>query len=147
MKNIPLNLKELVINTSWNDIWPELIRNFPNVEDQQQGYQNVFDSLHCIDIIESDLVLNIKIFVEDGVRGADVAAYNDECPGGYSMKFTPWGEWLGLQIATNTLQELSHAEILALCLYEMTWGGSSDEEVQNYAGDLKKICGEMVDDM
>jgi len=147
MINRELNLKKLVETTPWSEVWVELLRNYQHVKKQKPGYQEVFEKLQLIEIIESDLVLGIKPYDEDGNKGVDIAAYNDECPAGYSMTFSPWGEWLGLPIFHKTLEELSHAEILAHCLYRMTWMGGSDEDVQESAKELKEKLDAYFDDM
>ena len=53
------------------------------------------------------------------------------------MKAAPWGEWMGLDISPETLENFSYAEIVAHCLYEMTWFGGSEEEVKGFCDDLK----------
>jgi len=131
MENQILAVKDLIPTTPWGEILKELLRSYPwIIEEEEQEYKEVFNKLHFIVAKPSDLVLIIKIFFDQGERRADAAAYNDECPGGYSMMATPWGEVLGYTIAAETLEQLSHAEILAHCLYDMTWFGSSEIKIE-----------------
>ena len=44
----------------------------------------------------------------------------------YSASFTPYTEWLGMKIDASSL-DLKDADIVALCLYEMTWYGDETE--------------------
>ncbi|MDD2740432.1 MAG: hypothetical protein PHR94_16000 [Methylomonas lenta] len=90
-------------------------------------------------------MLYIKIFFEEGQRLADTAAYNEECPGGYSMMVSAWGDWLGLTISLENLEQLSYAEILTHCLYGMTWFGSSEDDIQDYTDELQTKCSEMIE--
>ena len=48
----------------------------------------------------------------------------------YAIEFKPWDEWLGMTIAEQTLKEFSEPQILAHCLYEMTFVGFNQEEIQ-----------------
>lgn len=131
-----VTVKDLVKSTPWDAIWKEMPRLYAQVANSEEGYKMVFDRLHLIVPEPSDLVLNIKIFFENGDRIADVAAYNEECPDGYSMKASSWGCMLGLTISPEVIEQLSHAEIVAHCLYEITWFGSSEEEIQDFCNNI-----------
>lgn len=144
MENQSITLKDVIPKTAWPEIWKELLTHHPYIlvdssgkqickeSDLESGYMAVFTKLNDIVEIPSDLVLIIKMFEQEYGQykySFDPAAYNEECPGGYSMMASPWGEWLGLTISPETLEQYSYAEIIAHCLYEMTWFGGSEAEV------------------
>jgi hypothetical protein len=133
METTEITVYDLIKSTAWDAVSEEMSKCYPHVlDDEQQGYNEIFTKLDSIIPEPSDLVLFIKIFFDEGKRCADFAAYNDECPGGYSMMASPWANILGLTICRQTIDELSPAEIIAHCLYEMTWFGSSEEEIAEF---------------
>ncbi len=48
----------------------------------------------------------------------------------YAIEFVPWKEWLGMTINKDTLVEFNELEIISHCLYEMTFVGYNEEEIQ-----------------
>jgi hypothetical protein len=50
----------------------------------------------------------------------------------YALEFTKWNEWLGMDIDSETLNnvELTKADIVSHILYEMTYCGYQEEEIQ-----------------
>lgn len=60
----------------------------------------------------------------------------------YAIEFTPWNEWLGMDIEPSTLENLSYEEILGHCLWEMTFVSWDQNEIKEKIEDL----GKMVDD-
>ncbi len=53
-----------------------------------------------------------------------------------AIEFTPWNEWLGMDVSPESLSEFNELEIIAHCLYEMTFVGYGEEEIQ---AELDKI--------
>ncbi|MCS6796219.1 MAG: hypothetical protein NZ516_09690 [Raineya sp.] len=41
----------------------------------------------------------------------------------YGLEFTKWDKWLGMDLASETIENFSDLEIIAYCLYEMTFLG------------------------
>jgi hypothetical protein len=135
METTEITVNDLIKSTTWEAIWKEMPLLYSQVVESEEGYKEVFAKLESIIPEPSDLVLFIKIFFEEGKRYADFAAYNEECPEGYSMMASSWASILGLTISRETFDQLSSAEIIAHCLYEMTWFGSSEEEIEAFCED------------
>jgi hypothetical protein len=55
----------------------------------------------------------------------------------YALDFTPWEEWLGMQIDPSTLLEFSESEIIAHCLWEMTFHGFEQNKIQTKVAELR----------
>lgn len=53
----------------------------------------------------------------------------------YSASFTHYSEWLGMKIDPSS-EKLADSDIVALCLYEMTWYGD-EEETQSVHDQIK----------
>lgn len=59
-----------------------------------------------------------------------------------ALEFTPWDEWLGMNIDQSSLNDFSSYEIICHCLHEMTFMGFDQEEIKN---ELDKIKDAMED--
>lgn len=49
---------------------------------------------------------------------------------GYAIEFLEWGKWLRMDLAPETTTKFSDLEIIAHCLYEMTFIGFDEEEIK-----------------
>jgi hypothetical protein len=56
----------------------------------------------------------------------------------WGIEFTPWNEWLGMEIDSETINTFSKEEIVMHCLWEMTFCGYEQEEIQEKITDLKE---------
>lgn len=61
----------------------------------------------------------------------------------WGLDFRPWAEWLGMAVKAEPELELSDADMLANILYEMTFVGWDDEEIQAEFGKLKEAVEEI----
>src|SRR5690606_21284179 len=96
-----------------------------------EGYRKVYGVLQ--EIASSDTRMQLEIcLVED-----DEFDYHDVCgirPGettSYAIEFRPWSEWLGMTVTEKTLASYTELEILAHCLFEMTFMGFDEETIQD----------------
>jgi cell division septum initiation protein DivIVA len=55
-----------------------------------------------------------------------------------NIGITPWNEWLGMTISKQTAEEFTELEIISHCLYEMTFMGYDEAEIQDFKSDLEK---------
>lgn len=61
------------------------------------------------------------------------------------LEFTPWAEWLGMEIKNP--HYLSDSEFVAHCLYEMTFYGFTEAAIQNLMDDIEKNIEECVNEL
>ena len=66
--------------------------------------------------------------------GCDEEFLNSEV--GYALDFTPWNEWLGMEIDEISFQKLTKDEVCACILWEMTFHGFSEEPIQERSKEL-----------
>jgi hypothetical protein len=52
------------------------------------------------------------------------------------LEFTRWSEWLGMQIDKTSIKNFTELEIISRCLFEMTFMGFDENEIQE---ELNKI--------
>ena len=55
-----------------------------------------------------------------------------------ALEFTPWDEWLGMDIDQSSLKDFSSYEIICHCLDEMTFMGFDQEEIKNEMDKIKE---------
>jgi len=56
----------------------------------------------------------------------------------YSIEFKPWAEWLGMHFTLNTLESFNEERVVAACLWEMTYHGYDDNDVQERWTSIQK---------
>jgi hypothetical protein len=157
-------LKQLIEDTSWEEIKESLIRVCKVSDDNFDGYMSVIQKLSdmepvlnktriCVEWVPPDEKFNDEgywdVHGKDGTLQKDTDDFqffkdcseefaNSEVT--YAIEFTPWKEWLGMEIDPETANniELTRSDIVAQCLWEMTFCGYEEEEIQEKVDDLKK---------
>jgi hypothetical protein len=140
-----MTLKDLVQNNSWLSLASVLIDLYPEEEENIEAYQMVFNKLLIMNPEETGMAIVIKSVTDDfdGEEYVDVSGkykhpQDEEEAVLQAIEFTPWNKWLGMDIGSEGLGNFSELEILAHCLYEMTFAGFEEEEVQEQLDSLKK---------
>ncbi len=135
-----MTLKDLLRKNSWLNIQKELYRQYPEEEVNDEGYETVFGKLQMMRAQQSDTVIVLTLvadetlydtpYVDVSGRKLKSPATDDVAAESYAIEFKPWDEWLGMTIDEQTAREFSETQILAHCLYEMTFVGFNQEEIQ-----------------
>lgn len=60
----------------------------------------------------------------------------------WAIEFTDWSIWLGMQIATETMNSFSEIEIMVHCMDEMTFCGFSQAKIKKQFNLLMKLADE-----
>jgi hypothetical protein len=129
----------------WLNIEDKFISLYPDQQKNIIAYDKVFNELKILQPENSELTINL-IWVRDDFdeeEYVDVSGYlanqeatSDETTVSYALDFTPWEEWLGMDIDDKSIQAFSEPEIISHCLYEMTFYGFTQEKIQK---EWKKI--------
>lgn len=142
-------LKEILKGINWLHVQMELIDQYSEEEENIKDYEKVFRLIELMDVIESELVLFISEEVdpisdekyidvsgvkEEGLEKIDSQGSNQS----YALEYIPWEEWLGMKIAKATLENFSNLEIIAHCLYEMTFVSFDQDEIKKSFDELNK---------
>jgi hypothetical protein len=137
-----IKLKELVIKTSFEDIWDVLIENYKDIVENHDQYNNVFKKLFVLEGAEN--IENIVIMIEKTGLDSEEVFYNvcgiknlNEVMGRYNLSYMTWDKWLGYDVAGDTIAKYTPAEIVAHCIWEMTWNGFTEEQLQKRIEDLE----------
>ena len=90
-----------------------------------------YDELEII-LTEYDCDLNFENEKETyvDVSGQKKIPDPDSITNGYAIEFLGWDKWLGMYLATETLNKFSELEIIAHCLFEMTFVDYEEEAIQ-----------------
>lgn len=164
-----MKFKELLDDVTWMQIEEVLIRIYKVNPHNLEGYMSVVQKLSnmtpkesnmriCIDWVPPDDRFNDEGYWNvHGRNGtlhkdtddaelfpnADEDFLNSEVT--YAIEFNKWAEWLGMEIDTNTANNINlmKADIVAHALWEMTFCGYEEEEIQDKADELKERAEEV----
>jgi len=134
-----MTFNDLIRKHEWEEIEPVLIKLYEDVP--IEGYKVVFSELKRLEPLPNDENLSILIKKEiDHFDGSEFIHVNGIQPDNkttYGLSFSMWQNWLGYDIHRRSLN-YSEVEIIAHCLWEMTWSGFTQEQIQLQNDELSK---------
>lgn len=139
---------DAVLSVEFDNVFAALCKFYPDQEKNRSGYKDVFSKLrlmapahHRLD----DLYINIEKYVEDGVDCVDVSGVNPRKTNGkrYAMDLSSWTVWNSMFITQETLDTFTAEEIVAACLYEMTFFGFEENSAQKMRNEMFKAFEEI----
>jgi len=132
-----VKLKELITKYAWAEIRSALLRLYPDQEKSIAGYQHVYDMLLRLSAKPTPMAIMIEKYTDDFTDTPyDTVSGRDET-GSYGIEFTDWSEWLGMDIDASTLAAYPELDIIAHCLWEMTFFGYSQEDIHKQLADFE----------
>lgn len=129
--------KELIISCDPLTVFESLAMHYDQPCTQ---YAEIIDKLLEIEPTCSEYTLCL-IDVEDP-RSKDIytevygAKVNDDER--YSLSFSPWSEWLASEIHETSMAMYSQYNIVAHCLFEMTFHGFTEQSIADFKNELSK---------
>lgn len=138
---------ELIHANNWLSIEMTLLDLYPDQFNMLEEYRNVFERLKNLEPEESKWRIILSEEEEDPDDDGEITTYIDVSGQdgtkdengtiiSYALEFTEWKEWLGMDIDTQTFENFTELEIIAHCLYEMTFVGFDEDEIQ---GELRSF--------
>ena len=117
--------------------------------DYKNGYINVINELKILEPIINDMVINVKlipektwndpdtneIYIDDAYY--DVSGFISTSEYSQGLEFTKWEEWLGMEI--NNINNIPNHEFIAHCLYELTFIGFDQNNIQEEINEINKL--------
>lgn len=140
---------QLIKSHSWLSVKLTLERLFPEQDNLMENYERMFDRLKFISEKESNITIDVHWVHDDydNTDYVDVSGYYtnpEDNTDGYSnslaIEYTPWQDWPGMPVDTNSFQNFTELEIIAYCLNEMTYAGYEQEEIQAEIDRIKKMA-------
>lgn len=135
---------DYVHETSWDDVAQAMTKDYDWLTERDyfhDKYGEIYERLKTTELIDSDKFVYIK-FIQEGEDEEDwytdvtmsVDGITDSRIG---IDFVEWGECLSLQVNPVAFDAYTIPEILGHFLYEITFYGATNEQVQ---AKYRKIC-------
>ena len=150
-----MKLNRLVATQSWEEVWAALLRLYPDQEKGIEGYRYVFETLNTLTPAETIMRICIEAVVDEDtgdtyhdVSGKDGTLHKEqidvpeqfrqgdrgEQEVSWASNSGDWAEWLGMEIDPDTLTRYAEPDIIAHCLWEMTFFGYTPEDIGQHVG-------------
>lgn len=144
-----IRFADLLKQVEFNDVWKVLVRQYPDQSGCRDGYEKVFNTLVCMRPLKhnlNDMFIRIEHSPADKYCDRDwydVHGIMLDKPMRYGIEFIPWIDWVSMFVTSDTLELLNPTEIVAHCLWEMTYNGFDEPVIQST---LNKMCKD-IDEM
>lgn len=139
--------KDLLGSHSWDEVIATgVLQTYPSAAKNMEGYEKAFHQLRKLAASATDTIICLRRefepeekrwyvcvsgrFPQGTKRGVDVVPGSGKKPKRtqfHALDFQPWAEWLGMEVDAQSLNEYPEAEIIAHCLWEMTFHGFSPD--------------------
>lgn len=142
-----MKFKDILKNTTWLRIENKLLELYPDEKNNISGYEKVYNDLLLMKPKSQNISIVLSLHTDefDNTEYVDVSGKNNfpeednnEHTFSLALEFAAWREWLGMDIEEDTLQNFSKLEIIAHCLYEMTFVSFEEDEIQDKLKNLEK---------
>jgi len=145
-----MKLHELLETLSNDSILSSIISEYPAQKESSDNYVNVLNELRS----QQPLYNTTVIHIWKEKKGSDVYGTNGtkrendpEKEESQILEFTPWEQWLGMEIDDKALQEHTKEQVMAHCLYEMTFISFSKHEIAKQREQMYDIVEKLRKDM
>lgn len=137
-----MKLNDLIKSYNWLSVELTLLQLYPDQDKMVDEYRNVYKKLKITEPADYDELEIILIEYEDDsafendeetyidASGRNKMSDPNEIIYSYALEFLEWDKWLGMDLATETIEKFSDLEIIAHCLYEMTFVDYDEEAIQ-----------------
>lgn len=139
-------LYDLIREVSFEDVFSRICFYYPSQCDSKVGYENAFNELlgkkqnkHLL----GDLFIEVEIIEDEDEYYLEVTGVNTKSGVHYAIELCEWTDWLTMFITKETLDRLSKEDIVAGCLYEMTFFGFSEKSVMEQLNKMENAYKEM----
>lgn len=149
-----MKLNDLIKSYNWLSVELTLLQLYPDQEEMLDEYRIVFEKLKITEPAEYD-ELEIILTEHDSdpnfesekstyvdVSGQKKIPEPNDITNGYAIEFLEWDKWLGMDLATETTKKFSDLEIIAHCLYEMTFIDYDEKAIQEQLKSLNDMAKE-----
>ena len=131
-----MRLKKIVMSTGWDDVKIHIMRHYQKPKKNVKGYRKVFKELKFLTPIHDD-EMKIVIKKEEDYHSVYGKLKDDLS---WGLEYVLWERWLGMKVSKKTLMEYSYEEIVAHCLYEMTFMGFKQKQIKRALDKMNSEC-------
>ncbi len=136
-----MTLKKLMKNVKNEQILDELLMAYPECITEKHLYDEVLTYLGNVEEKPFDeFVIAIALIdpsMDDGYEEdideeayLSISGYSEKEDLHFALGFTRWEEWVNAKIDIQDGLEVNPAELVAICLYEMTFYGFDQEDIK-----------------
>ena len=130
-----MRFKKLIQNNTWSNISSKFSEIYPETIKNLEGYKVVFEKLVMMQPEEIDMSIVLSQKKYDNEEYIDVSAQynnprNEDEKYPLGIELTPWRIWLGMDINDETLANFTEREIIIHCIYEMSYFGFFEDDIQ-----------------
>ncbi len=141
-----VKLNTIMRSNHWPDVEAVFLSEYPDQHESMDGYRKVFENLLCLNAEDNDTFLIIEP-VHDAETGtldySNVCGKEANQASNLSLEFMSWAKWLGMTVAKETLQRYNELEIIAHCMFEMTFMGFDEVNIQDELSKLNESIQEL----
>lgn len=142
-----ITLYQLIREIKFDDAFDRLCYYFPDQENSKEGYENAFKELlnkkmHKMRNL-NDLFICVEKGEYDGHEFLDTYGKMLHSNKRYGIEFCKWSDWVSMFIDRETLNSLNKEDIVAGCLFELTFDGFTESKVIEAKNNLSKTFEEM----
>ena len=158
---------ELLESVGWPETKAILLWSHPEVAESLDDYRLVLAKLRKLVPIEGNMRILLKETIREGpddepfieVVGRNGQLNRDQCDFKYfqdsvdaeyanaetdfSLSLEPWEHWLGMRIDAGTVDEFAAPQIAAHCLWDLTFHGFEQWQVQETMDEIKRRVDEI----
>lgn len=138
-----MTFKELITNVEFKHVWKTLKYLYPDAIKSRKGYENTWNELQSIKRIPktSDMTISISHIIEsDGTSYYSVDGLKENDNQGYALDFSSFREWLSFEINEEVYKHFYTLDIIAHCLWEMTFHGYSNKTIIKESKKILTYC-------
>jgi len=135
-----MKFKELILKYNFQEIKTRMLVLYPDQDINIDGYEHVFNKLKVMEPVNSSMLLDIFLVSISKWNEEEYTSVSGLIEGeeiGYAIEYTKWNEWLGMELTENSLIDYSELDIITHCLWEMTWTGFEEEEIEEYITNIE----------
>ena len=127
-----MQFKEIIKNNTWLNISEVFLSLYPDQVNNREVYKSIFIHLQEMDME----VCSIRILLEHSLDENSnftsfIEVFGVDSESTFvALEFVPWRKWLGMSIEVKTLAHFKALEIIAHCLFEMTFVGFDENKIQ-----------------
>lgn len=126
-KHKPMKLYQILENTSWFSVWDRFTNLYPLQARAKANCSEVYNEMKSKTPVNSQTTI-VLVEKRHSMRNGSSSSIDiiGRLPNNdldYAIEFSPWEEWLGMEVDAGTLSQYSHNDILAHCIFGMSGVG------------------------
>lgn len=132
---------DLIQACTFGDVEKSILRFYPGQKKNISGYKYVFETLRHMRHRRNKEGMTIRI--EKVGRGKNqYVDVSGKCATddheSYALEYTSWAKWLGYDVDQTALKKMTKEDIVAHCLWEMTFIGFTQDKIRQKIAALNK---------